>query len=62
MPSWAQPKEGIISPAGIEEDNLEHKEGVAYWDEVREILDREAAELKIERRRKWENLVGAKKV
>lgn len=58
IPSWALPADKAILPAGEEEDNTEHKEGVAYWMEVKETLDREAEEMKRERRRAWEKFKG----
>lgn len=34
---------------------------MAYWAGVKETLDREAEELKLERRRQWEALVRSRK-
>mgnify|MGYP001579524992 FL=1 len=48
----------MASTPGDEEANEEHKAGVAYWVHVKETLDREAEEMKLERRRAWEKLRG----
>lgn len=58
LPSWAQPATKEPSTPGAEEANDEHREGVAYWVHVKETLDREAEELKRERRRAWERIQG----
>ncbi|KAL8293631.1 hypothetical protein RQP46_000332 [Phenoliferia psychrophenolica] len=56
LPAWALPPTKEASTPGDEEANEEHKEGVAYWVHVKETLDREAEEMKLERRRAWEKL------
>lgn len=60
IPAWALPTPKVIEKPGEEEENEEHKDGVAYWVEVQETLDREAAERLVERAAKWEKIKAAK--
>ncbi|KAM0753289.1 hypothetical protein T439DRAFT_378988 [Meredithblackwellia eburnea MCA 4105] len=69
LPTWLQPSSLKSSPSSEEgeaakggnrqeEDEVkeEDREGVAYWVEVKETLDREAEESKERRRKEWESL------
>jgi hypothetical protein len=56
VPEWALPAAKAVIKPGEEEDSIEHKEGVAYWVDVKETLDREAEEDLRARRQKWEEL------
>ena len=56
IPAWALPTAKLVETPGEEEENDEHKEGVAYWVEVKEILDREAEERVVLRRKQWEKI------
>lgn len=59
IPAWALPTAKQVETPGEEEENEEHKEGVAYWVEVKEILDREAEERLVLRRKQWEKIENA---
>lgn len=56
IPAWALPTSKTPTTPGEEEENEEHKEGVAYWVEVKETLDREAEERLVERRARFDKL------
>jgi hypothetical protein len=62
LPSWALPSTTTaLTPSttndNADEEDEEDEEALSYWNQVKETLDKEAQERKLERKVKWQEFL-----